>query len=131
MYFPLPFELINKVFDYVRTDIPIIDKEDLKSKTKIYHTKSNFIKKWYKKYKIEDKMPILFLTEVQNMEKWHLIRLFMKFYPKSDLYDWPLYYYSGHVIKKNFVPYKKTNKAYEVYKFMKQLTKNEIINTGF
>jgi len=131
MYFPLPFELINKVFDYVRTDIPIIDKEDLKNKTKIYHTKSNVIKKWYKKYKIEDKMPILFLTEVHNMENWYLIRLFMKFYPKSDLYDWPLFYYSEYTINKKFVPYKKSNKAYDVFKFMQQLTKNEIINTGF
>ena len=99
MYFPLPFELINKVFDYVRTDIPIVNKEDLKNKTKIYHNKSEIIKKWYKKYKIEDKMPILFLTEIETMEKWHLIRLFMKFYPKSDLYDWP-FYYSGHTLNK-------------------------------
>ena len=27
------------------------------------------------------------------MEKWYIIRLYMKFYPKLDLYDWPLYYY--------------------------------------
>ena len=76
-------------------------------------------------------MPILFLTEVHNMEKWYLIRLFMKFYPKSDLYDWPLYYYSAHTITKNFIPYKKTNKAFHVFQFMQQLTKKEIINTGF
>ena len=140
--FNLPNEIVNKVFDYVRMKIPIINKEDAKKKQIILHEKSDLIKKWYKKYKIESFMPILFLDEIENMDKWYIIRLYMKFYPKYDLYDWPMYYLKRVNIpsmvsdyappdKESIFNYKYSEKAYNVFKFMQKINKNDIIKTGF
>ncbi len=138
----LPFELIDYILNYIRTDIGIINKHDYNKKMVIYHKKSNIIKNWYYKYKIDSKMPLLFLDEMENMNKWYIIRLFMKFYPKADLYDWPLYYLkrinkpnivSDYTLsnKKSIYNYKYSQKAYDVFKFMHKINKNDIIKTGF
>ena len=139
----LPYEVSDKIFSYVRTSIPIINKHDLKQKREIYVDKINIIKRWYKKNKIESQMPILFLSEMENFDKWYIIRLYMKFYPKLDLYDWPIYYlkrfnnipnmvsdYGSH-IEDNIVNYRYSTKAYNVFKFMQKISKNDIIKTGF
>ena len=138
----IPYEIIDNIFDYIRTDIGVIDKNDYNKKMIIYHKKSNLIKNWYRKYKIESFMPILFLDEIENMEKWYIIRLFMKFYPKGDLYDWPIYYLKraniprmisdyGLPDKNSIFNYKYSEKAYNVFKFMQKINKNDIIKTGF
>ena len=53
------------------------------------------IQEWYKNNKIESTMPILLVNDLtenpQQFQKWYIIRLFMKFYPREDLRDYPLY----------------------------------------
>jgi|TARA_Y100000022_G_scaffold128083_1_gene110986 hypothetical protein len=130
----LPSEVTNYILDYIRTDIGIINKYDYKKKLEIYNKKSDIIKKWYNKYKIESRMPILFLDEMENFDKWYIIRLYMKFYPKPDLYDWPLYYLKRTKIltgQEDIMNYKYTKSAYSVFKFMNKINKNDIIKTGF
>ena len=138
----IPFELIDYILDYIRTDIGIINKHDYKKKMVIYNKKSNIIKKWYNKYKIESQMPLLFLDEMENMDKWYIIRLYMKFYPKDDLYDWPIYYLKRvnipNMVSDYALPdtesifnYKYSEKAYDVFQFMHKINKNDIIKTGF
>ena len=131
----LPIELIDKIFDYIRTQIGIINKRDYRKKRIIYNQKADKIKNWYKQYKIDKDMPILFLAEVQNFTKWYLIRLFMKFYPREDLYEWPIYCLKNlslqQCIDKNVNHYKYSRKAYQVFNFMKKISKTDIINTGF
>lgn len=138
----LPFELIDYILNYIRTDIGIINKHDYKKKMVIYNKKSNIIKKWYYKYKIDSKMPLFFLDEMESMNKWYIIRLFMKFYPKDDLYDWPLYYLKRvnipNMVSDYALPdtesifnYKYSEKAYDVFQFMHKINKNDIIKTGF
>ena len=138
----LPIEIIENILDYIRTDIGVIDKCDYNKKMVIYNKKSNIIKKWYSKYKIDSKMPFLFLDEMESKEKWYIIRLYMKFYPKDDLYDWPIYYLKRLNIPNmvsDYAPsdtesifnYKYSQKAYDVFKFMQKISKNDIIKTGF
>ena len=138
----LPIEIIENILDYIRTDIGVIDKCDYNKKMVIYNKKSNIIKKWYSKYKIDSKMPFLFLDEMESKDKWYIIRLYMKFYPKDDLYDWPIYYLKRLNIPNmvsDYAPsdtesifnYKYSQKAYDVFKFMHKINKNDIIKTGF
>ena len=142
----LPRELVDSIFDYVRIKMPIINKDDYKKKQIIYVSKSNKIKRWYKQYKIDKTMPILFLSEINEYPKWYIIRLYMKFYPKLDLYDWPIYYFKRLTYIESSTPnmvsgylpqperplsFKRTNKAYDVFQFMRNITKEEIIKTGF
>ena len=138
----LPIEIIENILDYIRTDIGVIDKCDYNKKMVIYNKKSNIIKKWYSKNKIDSKMPFLFLDEMESKDKWYIIRLYMKFYPKDDLYDWPIYYLKRVNIPNmvsDYAPpdtesifnYKYSQKAYDVFKFMQKINKNDIIKTGF
>lgn len=138
----LPIEIIENILDYIRTDIGVIDKCDYNKKMVIYNKKSNIIKKWYSKNKIDSKMPFLFLDEMESKDKWYIIRLYMKFYPKDDLYDWPIYYLKRVNIPNmvsDYAPpdtesifnYKYSQKAYDVFKFMHKINKNDIIKTGF
>tara|TARA_B100002019_G_scaffold176379_1_gene152355 strand:- start:982 stop:1377 length:396 start_codon:yes stop_codon:yes gene_type:complete len=129
----LPEELIKELYNFNPFIKPInkVTREFLQNKRNI---SANKIQKWYKQNKIESKMPILFLDEMQNFKKWYIIRLYMKFYPKDDLRDWPT-----HCIKRKLnlfnkpLPnkYRKLYSAFEVFKFMKNETKQDIIATGF
>ena len=125
----LPDEIINYIFDYVRTDIPIINKEDLKQKKIIFNNKVNKIKKWYIKYKIDKNFPSLFFSNIHNYEKWYLIRIFMKFYPKEDLKIWPFYFIKKFKLK--HYNYKFYFSAFEVFIFMKNQSLENIISTGY
>lgn len=53
------------------------------------------LQKWYRKNKIDSAMPILFMSDFtenpDQFQKWYIIRLFMKFYPREDLRDYPKY----------------------------------------
>ena len=127
----LPSEIINYIFDFNRLYIPIINKEDLKFKKIIFNNKVNIIKKWYKKYKIIKKIPIFFLNNFynNNYEKWYIIRIFMKFYPKDDLLIWPFYLIKKYKLKEYYNIDKFT--AFQVFNFMKNQSLENIINTGF
>ena len=130
---PLPEELIKELYNFNPFIKPVnkVTREFLQNKRNI---SANKIQKWYKLNKIESKMPLLFLDEMQNLKKWYIIRFYMKFYPKEDLYDWPL-----HCIKRKLnlfnkpLPnkYKKIYSAFDVFEFMKNETKETIIATGF
>ena len=129
----LPEELIKELYNFNPFIKPInkVTREFLQNKRNI---SANKIQKWYKQNKIESKMPILFLDEMQGFKKWYIIRLYMKFYPKDDLRDWPI-----HCIKRKLnlfnkpLPnkYRKLYSAFEVFEFMKNETKQDIIATGF
>ena len=129
----LPEELIKELYNFNPFIKPInkVTREFLQNKRNI---SANKIQKWYKQNKIESKMPLLFLDEMQGFKKWYIIRLYMKFYPKDDLRDWPI-----HCIKRKLnlfnkpLPnkYRKLYSAFEVFEFMKNETKQDIIATGF
>lgn len=129
----LPDELIKELYNY-NPFLKPINKEVREFLQNKRNNSASKIQTWYKQNKIESKMPILFLNEMQNFKKWYIIRLFMKFYPKEDLRDWPF-----HCIKKKLnlfnrsLPnkYKKLYSAFEVFEYMKNETKENIIATGF
>lgn len=129
----IPDEIVRTVYDFDPFNLPANKhiRKYLQTKRNYY---ANKIQTWYKRNKIQDKMPLLFLDEVMIYEKWYIIRLYMKFYPKDDLRDWPL-----HCIKRKLniynrsLPneYNKLYSAFEVFEFMKNETKETIIATGF
>ena len=90
----LPDEILRIIYEY-NLNISIPNKMIYEH---VVEKKSNFAKRiqhWYKKNKIDSKMPILFLSDFtenpQQFDKWYVIRLFMKFYPREDLYHYPKY----------------------------------------
>lgn len=129
----LPDELIKELYNY-NPFLKPVNKEVREFLQNKRNNSASKIQNWYKQNKIESKMPILFLNEIQYFEKWYIIRLYMKFYPKEDLRDWPI-----HCIKKKLnlfnrpLPnkYKKLYSAFEVFEYMKNETKKNIIATGF
>ena len=101
------------------------------------YKKAFLIQEWYKKYKIKKKKPILFINDLSENKivKWYLIRIYMKFYPKEDLYDVPYYIIKKQIenesdekkkenLKKDLFRWSiKTGtntkrRGYEVYKFL-------------
>ena len=129
----IPEELIKEFYNFNPFINPVnrVTRDFLKNKRDICASK---IQNWYKRNKISSTMPYLFLDEIRYYEKWYIIRLYMKFYPKEDLRDWPL-----HCIKRKLnlfnvrLPskYHKLYSAFEVFEFMKNETKENIIATGF
>lgn len=140
----IPFEIVILLYDYVPFIYPV-NKQTHSYITKKRNDKATIIQTWYKKYKIEEKMPMLFLSEMPDFPKWYIIRLYMKFYPKDDLKDWPAFYCKRKQYlenRQNFNPlafsefnYKNEDlnnlSAFEVFNFMKSVSKQEIISTGF
>lgn len=129
----IPSELIKEFYNF-NPFIKPVNKEIREFLQNKRNKCASKIQNWYKLNKIESKMPLLFLDEMQNFRKWYIIRLYMKFYPKDDLRDWPL-----HCIKRKLnifnrpLPdkYSKLYSAFEVFEFMKNETKQNIIATGF
>lgn len=129
----LPNEIINELYNFNPFITPINKntRELLQNKRNKCASK---IQKWYKRNKICNNMPFLFLSEISLYEKWYIIRLYMKFYPKEDLCEWPLYCTRKKLNLFNTPLPNKYNKlysAFEVFKFMKNETKESIISTGF
>lgn len=143
----LPDDILLKLYDFVPYITPVNKDTNMyvTNKRKKYASK---IQKWYKRNKIDAEMPLLFLSEVRLYEKWYIIRLYMKFYPKEDLRDWPYYYikrilYMQNRVSFNPLPYSEfkltgenqikysTMTAYEIFKFMHTISKEDIIATGF
>ena len=140
----IPFEIFISLYDYAPFIYPV-NKETYSYITKKRNNKATIIQRWYKKYKIEEKMPMLFLSEMPGFPKWYIIRLYMKFYPKDDLKDWPSYYCKRKQYLEtrqhfNPLPFSEFNyydkdlmnlSAFEVFNFMKSISKEDIISTGF
>lgn len=116
-----PEDLIQIVYDYNPFLFPVTTKIEkyLEEKQNYFASK---IQIWYKKNKIGNKVPFLLIDKLQYFQKWYIIRLYMKFYPKKDLLDWP-----SHCNKST----KSMKTAYDVFKFMKAQSKQTIISTGF
>ena len=114
------------------------------------NNKAFLIQKWYKKYKIEKNKPILFINELSEnkIPKWYLIRIYMKFYPKEDLYDVPYYIIKKQIENESDEKKKESQRndlfkwkrkmgtnmkrrVYEVYKFLKAQTLVDIKNGGW
>jgi len=128
----LPNEIINELYDFNPFITPI-NKNTREFLQKKRNKCASKIQKWYKKYKIESEMPFLFLNEMQNFKKWYIIRLYMKFYPKDDLREWPLQCIRKKLnIYRNIISHDLQNyTAFQVFRFMQKQTKEDIISTGF
>jgi hypothetical protein len=130
----LPIEIIGLFYDFESSLIPV-NKETYKYKYKYDMkqrcTSAKKIQQWYKKYKIDSKMPILFVTDFyeNNLPKWYLIRLFMKFYPKADLYVYP----DIATIKISGKEASRPNitRMWDVYVFMKSMSIESFVKVGW
>tara|TARA_B100000900_G_scaffold414222_1_gene440287 strand:+ start:92 stop:517 length:426 start_codon:yes stop_codon:yes gene_type:complete len=137
-------DVIKYIYTFDFT-LPPINKDIRNYKNNIINNNVSKIQKWYKRNKIEKNMPILFINEMPYFQKWYIIRLYMKFYPKEDLRTVPYY-----ILKKNntnnllnkLTPtqinqYNNNNfdsnniNCIDVFKFLKLCTKQQIINSGW
>ena len=137
-------DVIKYIYTFDFT-LPPINKDNRNYKNNIINNNVSKIQKWYKRNKIEKNMPILFINEMPYFQKWYIIRLYMKFYPKEDLRTVPYY-----ILKKNntnnllnkLTPtqinqYNNNNfdsnniNCIDVFKFLKLCTKQQIINSGW
>ena len=83
-----------------------------------------------------------------KIPKWYLIRIYMKFYPKEDLYDVPYYIIKKQIENESDEKKKESQRndlfkwkrkmgtnmkrrVYEVYKFLKAQTLVDIKNGGW
>ena len=89
-----PEELIRHIYEY-NLNISIPNKmihNHITQQKSLFAAK---LQKWYRKNKIDSAMPILFMSDFtenpDQFQKWYIIRLFMKFYPREDLRDYPKY----------------------------------------
>ena len=144
----------DEIIDYITSFNSLIyvpfSKKNKEYLYKRRNKKAFLIQKWYKKYKIEKKKPILFINDLSENKivKWYLIRIYMKFYPKEDLYDLPYYIIKKQIehesdekkkesLKKDLFRWSiKTGtnterRGYEVYKFLRGQTLEDIKNGGW
>jgi hypothetical protein len=75
-------------------------------------------------------MPILFISDFyeNNLPKWYLIRIFMKFYPKADLYVYPdiaTIKISGREASRPNI-----TRMWDVYIFMKSMSMDSFVKVG-
>lgn len=141
----IPLEIIDYITSFnslLRVPFSKQNKEYLYKRRNKYAT---LIQTWYKKYKIAKSKPVLFISKLSEnkIPKWHLIRIYMKFYPKEDLYDVPYYIlkqqianemdYQNKIHLINTLYTWNTNriKAYDVFGFLKTQSLLDIRNGGW
>lgn len=146
----VPDEIIDYIMSFNSLIYVPFSKKNKEYLYKCRNKKAFLIQEWYKKYKIKKNKPILFINDFSEnkISKWYLIRIYMKFYPKEDLYDVPYY-----IIKKQIENESDENKkeslkndlfrwlikigtnterrGYEVYKFLRGQTLEDIKNGGW
>ena len=83
-------------------------------------------------------MPILFISEIDLYQKWYIIRLYMKFYPKDDLRILPKYVFRKKVFTSDVEREKEKKhtlrtdlRIYEVFEYLKSSRKIEILAAGW
>ena len=88
-------------------------------------------------------MPILFINDFtenpDQFKKWYIIRLFMKFYPREDLRDYPIYLLRNvygrtledRVGKEKANEWKNMTSNWQVLKLMQTFDLQQIVNTGW
>ena len=104
------------------------------------------LQKWYRKNKIDSQMPILFMSDFtenpDQFQKWYILRLFMKFYPREDLRDYPKYLMRSVYInngmtfeeqlgKEKAKKWKNMNSNWDVLKFIDSFDLQQIVKTGW
>ena len=138
----IPDEILKEIYNY-NLNISIPNKlinNHVFEKKQIYARK---LQKWYKKNKIDSTMPILFISDFtenpDQFQKWYIIRLFMKFYPREDLRDYPIYLLRNvygrtledRVGKEKANEWRNMTSNWQVLKLMKTFDLQQIINTGW
>ena len=134
-------DVLLKIYNYNIRNIPSVNRFTYNYKCKELNNYAKKIQKWYKKYKIENIKPILFIDDFYNnyYPKWKLIRYFMKFYPKKDLLDMPYYILRSKyrnipidlLNKWRYNINKDNNTCYEVFIFMKNSSISDLIKAGW
>ena len=91
-------------------------------------------------------MPILLVNDLtenpQQFQKWYIIRLFMKFYPREDLRDYPKYLIRSvygnngmtleqQVGKEKVEKWKNMYSNWDVLKFIHSFDLQKIVDTGW
>lgn len=146
----IPDEIIDHITSFNSSVYVPFSKTNKEYLYKRRNNKAFLIQKWYKKYKIEKNKPILFINELSEnkIPKWYLIRIYMKFYPKEDLYDVPYYIIKKQIENESDEKKKESQindlfkwkrkmgtnmkrRVYEVYKFLKAQTLVDIKNGGW
>jgi len=151
----VPDEIIDHITSFNSSVYVPFSKTNKEYLYKRRNKKAFLIQEWYKKNKIEKKKPILFINELSENKilKWYLIRIYMKFYPKEDLYDVPYYIIKKQIenesdekkkesqrndlfkwkrkMETNMETNMKRRRAYEVYKFLRAQTLVDIKNGGW
>jgi hypothetical protein len=108
------------------------------------------IQRFVTRNKIFDKLPVMFMSDFYSgaIPKWMLIRIYIKFYPKTDLCDLP-----NHILRSNYNmndimndkylralwfrfnrPHKylvENTRKFELFEVMNRFTLEEITHTGF
>ena len=138
----IPDEILKEIYNY-NLNISIPNKlinNHVFEKKQIYARK---LQKWYKKNKIDSTMPILFISDFtenpDQFQKWYIIRLFMKFYPREDLRDYPIYLLRNvygrtledRVGKEKANEWRNMTSNWQVLKLMKTFDLQQIVNTGW
>ena len=138
----IPDEILKEIYNYnLNAAIPnkMINEYVIKKK-EVYAKK---IQEWYKNNKIESTMPILFVNDLtenpQQFQKWYIIRLFMKFYPREDLRDYPLYLlrniygkrFEEYLSKEKVNEWKNIKSNWQVLQFMHKFNLQQIVKTGW
>lgn len=138
----IPDEILKEIYNYnLNAAIPnkMINEYVIKKK-EVYAKK---IQEWYKNNKIESTMPILFVNDLtenpRQFQKWYIIRLFMKFYPREDLRDYPLYLlrnrygkkFEEYLSKEKVNEWKNIKSNWQVLQFMHKFNLQQIVKTGW
>lgn len=140
MNIDINIDIIKTIYSFDFT-LPAINNEIREYKNHILNNNAYKIQKWYMRNKIEKHMPILFIDEIPLYQKWYIIRLYMKFYPKEDLKLFPYYILRSNrnlmdKLSKHDIYNFWEKKGYEiscfnVYSFLKNCNKQEILSGGW
>ena len=140
-----PDEILRHIYDY-NLNISIPNKmihNYVLEKQSLFAMK---LQKWYKKNKIDSQMPILFISDFtenpNKFQKWYILRLFMKFYPREDLRDYPKYLIRSvygnngmtleqQVGKEKVEKWKNIYSNWDVLKFIHSFDLQKIVDTGW
>ena len=140
----IPDELLRHIYEYnLHISVPnkMIHHHILQQKS-LFATK---LQNWYRKNKIDSTMPILFISDFtenpDQFQKWYILRLFMKFYPREDLRDYPKYLIRSvygnngrtleeQVGKDTAQKWRNIYSNWDVLKLIKKFNLQQIVNAG-
>jgi len=134
----LNLDSIKNVYKYNLYALPSINREIHEYKYDILNQNVSKIQSWYKRNKVNSQMPMLFVSEIHLYQKWYIIRLYLKFYPKDDLRILPKYVFRKKVFTSDDEREKEKQhtirsdlRIYEVFEYLKLSSKSEILAAGW